>query len=56
MPGPHAGIGKAEVADWWLARTCVEEECVAAAAAPAKTMERARTRIASFIIGNPFMD
>ena len=28
----------------------------AAAAAPAKTMERARTRIASFIIGNPFMD
>jgi hypothetical protein len=56
MPGPQPGIGKAEVADWWLARTCVEEECVAAAAAPAKTMERARTRIASFIIGNPFMD
>jgi hypothetical protein len=41
------------VADWWLGRA-VEAvlDVVAAAVAPATTTDRAKMRIASFIIGN----
>ena len=53
MPGPQPGTGSSEVADWWLAITwVVEEEETEAAAMPAKTIESATIRIASFIFGN----
>jgi len=39
------------VADWWLANTRELEDESEAAAAPAKTTERAKIRIASFIVG-----
>jgi hypothetical protein len=42
------------VADWWLAITGVLEEEREAAAAPAKTMDKAKIRIASFIVSYPF--
>jgi hypothetical protein len=54
IPGPHPGVGKAEVADWWLARTFEGVEERVAAAAPAKTTQRAKMRRASFMIGNLF--
>lgn len=53
-PGPHVGVGNAEVADWWLARTLGALEERAAAAAPANTTDRAKMRMASFMIGNLF--
>ena len=53
MPGPQPGTGSSEVADWWLAiKWVVEEEETEAAATPAKTIESAKMRIASFIFGN----
>jgi hypothetical protein len=39
------------VADWWLVKTLVVEDV--AAAAPATTTNKAKMRIASFIVGNP---
>jgi len=39
------------VADWWLAKTLELEDERVAAAAPAKTTERAKIRMASFMIG-----
>jgi hypothetical protein len=42
------------VADWWLGRTTVEVlGVVAAAATPATTTDRAKRRMASFIVGTP---
>jgi hypothetical protein len=52
MYGPHAGVGRVAVADWWLAMGCTVLEVVAAAAAPATIMVRAKMRMASFIEGN----
>lgn len=53
MPGPHPGTGSSEVTDWWLAITWVDdEEETEAAATPAKTIERTKMRMASFIFGN----
>ena len=51
-PGTQSGIGPAAVADWWLTNLLVEEEV--AAAAPATTTNKAKMRMASFIISNPF--
>jgi len=53
MPGPHVGVGSWAVADWWLGMACVVEDETEAAAAPAKTTARAKTRIASFMVSNP---
>ena len=53
MPGPQVGTGSPAVADWWLMKEClgvVEKE---AAAAPATTTDRTKTRKASFILGYP---
>jgi hypothetical protein len=52
MLGPHVGIGKLAVADWWLWMGFAVLGVTAAAAAPATMMVRAKMRIASFIIGN----
>jgi hypothetical protein len=41
------------VADWWLATTVVVLGVTAAAAAPTRTIEKAKMRTASFIVGNP---
>lgn len=51
MPGPHPGPGMLAAADWWLTNTLVVEDV--AAAAPATTTNKAKMRIASFIVGNP---
>jgi len=40
------------VADWWLAIGRAVEEETEAAAAPAKTIDKAMMRIVSFIVGN----
>jgi hypothetical protein len=40
------------VADWWLGSTFVVAEDREAAARPVTTTDRAKTRMASFIIGN----
>ncbi len=53
MPGPQTGTGKPAVADWWLENVCFGVEETEAAAAPATTTDRTRTRKASFIIGYP---
>jgi len=55
-PGPHIGVGRSAVADWRLAITRVVEEETDAAATPAKTIDRAKMRIASFIFGNLFLN
>ncbi len=49
---PQPGAGILAEADWWLTNLVAEEEV--AAAAPATTTKRAKTRMASFIISNPF--
>jgi len=41
------------VADWWLAKVCFGLEETEAAAAPATTTDRTKTRKASFILGYP---
>jgi hypothetical protein len=43
------------VADWWLGRARAVEFDMEAAATPAKTTEKAKMRMASFMIGNPFL-
>jgi hypothetical protein len=49
---PQSGFGIVAVADWWLGRATVEVLDVAAAAAtPATTTDRAKIRMASFIVG-----
>jgi len=53
MPGPQRGTGRAAVADWWLATTCLGVDETEAAAAAATTTESRRARIASFIVGYP---
>jgi len=55
-PGPQAGTGRAAVADWWLAGTRGVEDETVAAAAPANTTDSAKMRIASFMIGNLFLN
>ena len=52
-PGAHSGTGILAVADCEAAMVCVVVEETDAAATPAKTMERAAMRIASFMVGNP---
>jgi len=47
----HPGVGKLAVADWWLA-TGGAVLGMAAAAAPATTMVKAKMRMTSFIFGN----
>jgi hypothetical protein len=42
------------VADWWLGTMVVVLGATAAAATPATTTDRAKTRRASFMAGNPF--
>jgi len=51
-PGAHHGIGLLAVADWWLGMALVVGDETEAAAAPATTTDRAKMRIASFIVGN----
>jgi len=41
-----------EVADWWLGTAGAVLGVMDAAAAPATTMDNAKMRIASFIVGN----
>jgi hypothetical protein len=53
MPGPQVGVGSPEVADGGLAKVCFGLEETEAAAAPATTTDRTRTRKASFIVGYP---
>jgi hypothetical protein len=50
MYGPHAGVGRLAVADWWLAMGFAVLGVVAAAAAPAAITVRAKMRMASFIL------
>ncbi|MGA2877033.1 MAG: hypothetical protein ABSE82_16060 [Nitrososphaerales archaeon] len=50
---PQAGEGILPVADWWLTSADAGFGMVAAAAAPAITMDKAKMRITSFIDGNP---
>jgi hypothetical protein len=49
-PGAHVGIGIAPLAVWWLATTRLEDGVIEAAAAPARTTESAKMRIAVFIV------
>jgi hypothetical protein len=51
-PIGHIGIGKLAVADWWLGMALVVDDETAAAAPPAMTTDRAKMRMASFIVGN----
>jgi hypothetical protein len=48
---PQPGPGETAAADWWLTKVLVVEEV--AAAAPATTTNKAKMRMASFIISNP---
>jgi hypothetical protein len=48
-PGAHSGIGIPAVAAWWLANARAVEGDTDAAAAPAKTVDRAMMRITVFI-------
>ena len=51
-PGAHSGIGKWAVADCWLGMALVVDDEMEAAAAPAKTTDKAMMRMASFMVGN----
>jgi hypothetical protein len=51
MPGPHPGDGSPEVAERWLITTFDFEEENEAAAAPATIAAKAKTLMASFIVG-----
>jgi hypothetical protein len=53
MPGPHVGVGSPAVADWWLKNEWFGFEETEAAAAPATTTDRTKTRKASFIFSYP---
>ena len=53
MPGPQEGTGRPDVAVWWLEKVCFGVEETEAAAAPATTTDRTKTRKASFIVGYP---
>jgi hypothetical protein len=53
MPGPHCGIGKLAVVDWWLATAWVVADDIETAAAPASTTHIAKPRTKSVIAGNP---
>jgi hypothetical protein len=53
MPGPQVGTGSPAVADWWLRKECFGLVETEAAAAPATTTDRTKTRNASFIVGYP---
>jgi len=55
MPGPQQGAGRLAVADWWLGMAGVFDD-TEAAATPATTTNRAATRSASFILGNPSLE
>jgi hypothetical protein len=48
----HHGTGSLPLAPWWLAICGVVEDERLAAQAPAMTTDRAKMRIASFMIGN----
>jgi hypothetical protein len=52
IPGPQRGTGISEVVAWWLGRMRALEDETEAAAAPATTTDRAKMRIASFIVSN----
>lgn len=52
IAGSQTGIGILSVADWWLEMGLVVDEETEAAAAPAKTIDKAMMRIVSFIVGN----
>jgi hypothetical protein len=51
MPGPHVGIGNVAEGDWWLGKRGAFFGVTAAAATPATTTDKAKMRIASFILG-----
>jgi hypothetical protein len=53
MPGPQVGVGSPAVADWWLEKLWFGLEETEAAAAPATTTDRTKTRKASFIVDYP---
>jgi hypothetical protein len=52
IAGSQTGTGLLTVADWWLAIGRAVDEETEAAAAPAKTIDKAMMRIVSFIVGN----
>jgi hypothetical protein len=52
-PGAQSGTGTLAVADWELTNVCGVDEETEAAATPAKTIDRAAMRMASFMFGNP---
>jgi hypothetical protein len=52
IAGSQTGTGILSVADWWLETGRAVEEDTEAAAAPAKTIDKAMMRIVSFIVGN----
>jgi hypothetical protein len=54
-PGAQVGIGLLAVMAWWLGCIAREWDETDAAATPTKTTERAMMRIASFMVGNPFL-
>lgn len=54
-PGAQRGIGILAVAACELGIACVAEDETEAAATPARTTERAKMRMASFIEGNSLM-
>jgi hypothetical protein len=62
MLGPQEGTGKLlgvgipPPIAWWLGRRRAFGDETEAAAAPAKTTERTAMRIASFIVGNLFIE
>jgi hypothetical protein len=51
IPGPQVGVGNDAVADWWLGRAGAVLGEVAAALTPATTTQKAKTRMASFMVG-----
>lgn len=53
-PGAHSGTGSVAFADWWLTNGLGVEEETDAAATPAKAIESAKMRMASFMSGNTF--
>jgi hypothetical protein len=54
MRGPQVGIGMLPVADRWLERAGALLGENPAAAMPATTTERAKMRMTSFMVSNPF--
>jgi len=53
--GPQMGTGSEAAAAWWLATPLVLADDSETAVAPMSTMQIAKVRTTSLIIGNPFL-